>query len=85
MDRALSLLAIGMITVFLILSLVVFLGSSLIKVVNKYFPEEATTKVTEKTSGITQAISHSKLAAISAAVDVVTGGQGMVTKIEKKK
>ena len=38
-SNALVLLAIGMITVFLILALVVISGNILIKIVNKYTPE----------------------------------------------
>jgi len=37
--NALQLLAVGMITVFIILALVVLSGNILIKIVNKYAPE----------------------------------------------
>lgn len=71
MNQALTLLAIGMITVFVILTLVVLVGNLLIKVVNRLTPD----------AGIE--ISPEKLAAITAAVEVVTDGKGKVSHIEK--
>jgi len=71
MNQALTLLAIGMITVFVILTLVVLVGNLLIKVVNRLTPEDRAE------------ISPRKLAAITAAVEVVTEGKGKVSRIEK--
>jgi len=76
LNTALSLLAIGMLTVFIVLLLVVLTGNTLIRVVNRFFPEAQ--RQLEKT------ISKSKLAAISAAVDIFTEGHGRVTKVEKE-
>ena len=42
---ALQLMGIGMITVFIILSLVVLIGNLIIRFVNKYLPEEVSKKV----------------------------------------
>ncbi len=72
-ESALSLLFIGMITVFVVLSLVVLIGNVLIYFINKYFsspPEE-------------DSIDPKKVAAITAAVEVVTEGKGQINKIQK--
>ena len=75
-----------MTTVFAILLIVINLGKGLIALVNKYAPEEvvvkkqAAVRTTEAQAGN---ISGKTTAAIVAAVSMVTGGQGKVTKIEK--
>jgi oxaloacetate decarboxylase gamma subunit len=74
-----KLLGVGMITVFLILLLVVVLGNFIIAIVNKYFPEEV--KVIN--AGVNSTIGAKKMAAIVAAVNIVTKGKGKVTNIEK--
>ncbi len=79
---ALQLMGIGMITVFIILSLVVLLGNLIIRFVNKYLPEEVSRKV-EQVAIQTSDFNRKKVAAIVSAVKTVTGGKGHVTKIEK--
>jgi oxaloacetate decarboxylase gamma subunit len=79
---ALQLMGIGMITVFIILSLVVLLGNLIIRFVNKYLPEEVSRKV-EKVAAQTSDFNRKKVAAIVSAVKIVTEGKGRVTKIEK--
>lgn len=79
---ALQLLGVGMGTVFLILSLVVLSGNALIRIVNKYLPEQA--KVKPKAPTSPDAIAPDTMAAIVAAVEMVTGGKGKITSIEKK-
>ena len=74
----LSLMVIGMITVFSILFLVVACGALLIKITNKYFPIE-----TQKTVTLVQGSNKNKIAAIMAAVEVATGGKGKATSIRK--
>jgi oxaloacetate decarboxylase gamma subunit len=74
LESALSLLMIGMITVFIVLALVVAIGNILIIIINKYFSKEPT---------LTQNINPQKLAAISAAVESVSDGQARIQKIEK--
>ncbi|MGD9931939.1 MAG: OadG family protein [Mangrovibacterium sp.] len=79
---AFEMMGVGMITVFVILSLVVLLGNLIIRFVNKYIPEVVTQKVqpaTVKSGGI----NPQKMAAIVSAVKTVTGGKGHVSKIEK--
>jgi len=80
-STALMLMAVGMITVFSILALIVFFGNVLIKIVNKYFPEE----ILEKTLGasVTTGIDPKRIAAITAVVDITTGGRGKVNSISK--
>ena len=79
---ALQLMGIGMITVFIILSLVVLLGNLIIRFVNKYLPEEVSKKVQQVASQTTD-FNRKKVAAIVSAVKIVTEGKGRVTKIEK--
>ena len=80
-STATMLLAVGMITVFTILALIVVFGNILISLVNRYFPE---TKVTAAIQKATEsAIDSRKMAAIVSAVDVVTKGKAKVTSITK--
>lgn len=75
-----------MTTVFAILLIVIYLGKGLIALVNKYAPEEVIVKkqtVVQPATAQTGSISGKTTAAIVAAVSMVTGGQGKVTKIEK--
>ena len=77
-NLALMLLAVGMITVFVILSLVVISGNLLIRFINKFFP------ATFKESLITATeVSSRKIAAIVGIVDMLTAGKGKISKIEK--
>lgn len=68
---ALSLLMVGMITVFVVLLLVVLTGNLLIRYVN----------YRSRLTGI----DPNKIAAINAAVEIITKGQGVIEKIESKK
>jgi oxaloacetate decarboxylase gamma subunit len=74
------LLAVGMITVFSVLFLVVFLGSLLIRIVNK-FQKEIPVEIKRHT----QNIDAGKLAAIIAAVEVKTSGKGQVVSVTRIK
>ncbi len=80
-STALMLLAVGMITVFTILALIVIFGNLLISLVNKYLPEEKVRKVVRSVA--LGAIDSRKMAAIVSAVDVVTEGKAKVTSITK--
>ena len=79
--QALQLLGVGMITVFLILSIVIGLGKALISIVNKIAPEENGAKKTPD-NGKTN-IDNTTISIINAAVNQITGGKGKVQKIEK--
>ncbi|MFK7981665.1 MAG: OadG family transporter subunit [Saprospiraceae bacterium] len=84
LQTALLLLVVGMITVFIILSLVVLTGRTLIWVVNKYFsPEEKITYEYKVPFVEDDVIYKKKLAAIAAAVEIATRGKGKIIKIEK--
>ncbi|MDR0573892.1 MAG: OadG family protein [Tannerella sp.] len=84
-ELGLLLMAVGMATVFAILLLVIGFGKGLILLVNKYAPEEITIKTSRRVAVAEDgALPRSTAAAIVSAVSVLTGGQGKVTKIEKK-
>ncbi len=77
-SSALSLLVVGMITVFVVLALVVMTGNLLIRIVNAFAKE---IPVAPSPSSI----DPNKLAAITAAVEIATGGKGKITKVERVK
>ena len=79
--NAISIMLVGMATVFLILWLVVIIGNIIIRITNRYFPAADTVKIQKGKS--TESASAGKVAAIVAAVDIVTNGKGNVTKITK--
>lgn len=72
-----------MATVFAILLIVINLGKGLIALVNKYAPEEAVPS--KVAANVPAPIPGNIMAAINAAVTVVTQGKGKVAKIEKIK
>lgn len=81
-ETALLLMVVGMATVFAILLIVIYLGKLLISLVNKYAPEEEAPAKRETAKGPAP-IPGNIMAAITAAVNVVTLGKGKVTKVEK--
>ena len=81
-ETALLLMVVGMATVFAILLIVIYLGKLLISLVNKYAPEEEVPAKRETAKGPAP-IPGNIMAAIPAAVNVVTLGKGKVTKVEK--
>lgn len=81
-ETAILLMVVGMATVFVILLIVIYLGKLLITLVNKYAPEEVAPAKQETPRGPAP-IPGNILAAITAAVNVVTQGKGKVTKVEK--
>ena len=83
LDLGLMLMAVGMITVFVILLIVINLSKLLIAIVNKVAPEEVVVKKTAATSAAPAAIDPSTMAAIKGAVNIVTGGKGKVMKVER--
>lgn len=80
-----TLMVIGMITVFVVLVLVVLSGNLLIALVNKYIPEEEPKPLRSVASESSTALESNKISAIVAAVDWLTKGKGKITKIEKNK
>ncbi|MDR0938592.1 MAG: OadG family protein [Mediterranea sp.] len=82
-ETALMLMVVGMATVFLILVIVIYLGKLLISLVNKYAPEEVV-PVKQRASPSPAPIPGNIMAAIAAAVNVVTHNKGRVSKVEKR-
>ena len=82
LETAFLLMVVGMATVFVILLIAIYLGKLLISLVNKYAPEEVVS-VKQTSSQAPVPIPGNILAAITAAVNVVTQGKGKVTKVEK--
>lgn len=78
LNTALTLMAIGMVTVFFVLAVVVNLGHFLIWLVNRFFPLDDPAISTNGGK-----IAPAKIAAITAAVETFTGGRGKIIKIEK--
>jgi len=73
--NAVLLLAVGMITVFVILALVVATGSILIRITNKMAPPVKSIDP--------QAIQSPHIAAMAAVVEHVTAGKGRIDSIQK--
>ena len=72
---ALSLLAIGMLTVFIVLALVVFTGKMLITLTNRWSNED------QGSNDDNRSVHEQHLVAITAAVEVITKGKGHITNI----
>jgi len=79
-SEAIKLMFIGITAVFVALILIILLGNLLIRLVNKYAPEEE--KPVAKQSNIAT-INPNVAQAIKAAVNTIIGGKGAVTNIEK--
>lgn len=77
-STAITLLLTGMITVFVVLLLVTITGNLLIRFVNHFFPTQDTPPTKAG-----KAINPAKLAAITAAVEIVTEGKGQISNIKK--
>ena len=80
LNEALKLMVVGMATVFAILLIVIYLGKALIALVNKYVPEEV--HPAHAAAGKPAPIPPHAMAAIAAAVSVITKGKGKVAKVE---
>lgn len=80
LGTAFGLLLTGIIMVMIVLWLVVALGNLLISLTNKYMHDDKPDVNTKQGKR-----AHTrKIAAIAAAVDVITQGQGRVESIQKK-
>ena len=76
--EALTLMGIGLATVFVVLLIIIFLGTLLIKTVNKFFPEEV-----KPVAAKVQAIDADVQEAINKAIMAISGGKKSAQKIEK--
>lgn len=81
-QTGLLLMVVGMVTVFAILLIVIYFGKLLIALVNKYAPEEVI--VPKQRAASPAPIQPNIVAAITAAVNVVTHNKGKIVKIEKQ-
>ena len=80
---ALQLLVVGMVTVFLVLLIVIYLGKVLIWAVNKWAPEETVAKKAAPVANALGAIDATTKAIIDATISQITGGKGRASKITK--
>ena len=81
---ALQLMAVGMLTVFCVLLIVIGLGTVLIKLVNKYAPEEVVAKKpVAAAANAAQQVDATVKAIIDATIAQITGGKGRAEKITK--
>ena len=78
-NEAISIMFVGMITVFFILFLIVGIGNVIIRLSNKYLPEEVVAIKVNKSSEP----SNNTYKAIEAAIEIATKGKGKVTNIRK--
>ena len=78
------LMVVGMPTVFIILWIIIGFGNLLIRLVNKYAPEE-NLKIAARPvmAGVSSNVSDPIVAAIVSAVSITTQGKGKVTSIKK--
>ncbi len=81
LQLALQLLLVGMLTVFVILTIVVSLGRVIIFMVNKYTPDAPTVTMPKREK--TSQFSKKKLAVLGSVVDLVTEGQGVIKSVKK--
>lgn len=72
------LMVVGIVTVFAILVIIIYIAKALVKFVNKYIPEDTPAPKTK-----TPTISTRKMAAITSAVNTITNGKGKIVTIEK--
>ena len=79
---ALQLLVVGMVTVFIVLLIVIYLGKLLIWAVNKWAPEETVAKKAAPAKAIASIDATTK-AIIDATISQITGGKGRAEKITK--
>lgn len=81
---ALYILAVGMTTIFAILGIVVLLGQTLIRLVNRFAPGELAASVISPSTS-PASIPDQHIAAIHATVEIITAGKGSVTSIQSER
>lgn len=79
---ALTLMGVGIATVFAVLLLIIFLGNLLVSFINKYMPEEGPK---QSAAGVpaSSAVDPNVVMAINLAIGKLTGGKSKAEKIEK--
>ncbi len=83
LNIALQLMLVGMLSVFFILGIVIGLGKLLITLVNRFSKEAV--KPTTRPRSVTPQFSSKHLAVLSAVVDTVTSGNGVIKSVKKIK
>lgn len=85
LQTAFTLFLVGMLAVFTILALVVLSGRLLITIVNRYFPDRPTLpSALPNTVHSHPQVDRKKIAAITAAIDQISGGAARIIKIERQ-
>lgn len=79
-EFGLTIMAVGMITVFSILGLVILGGKVMILLINKFASE---VPVSIANNIVNQTINTTKISVLASAVAIATKGKGKITKIEK--
>jgi oxaloacetate decarboxylase gamma subunit len=84
MNIGITLMIVGMITVFAVLVIIIQLSNLLIKIVNRVAPEEDVkpAKVAKVPTGVVP-VAPDVAEAISQAIAKITGGKGMVAGIKR--
>lgn len=80
-EFGLTIMAVGMITVFSILGFVVLGGKAMIILINKYAADVVNPPPPGKLAS--QPIDNTKISVLSSAVSAVTKGTGKITSIKK--
>ncbi|MCD7714194.1 MAG: OadG family protein [Prevotella sp.] len=75
-----TLMVIGMVTVFAILLIVIYLSRLLIALINRIAPDETRPARRQPEA---EAVSPVTMSVIAAAVNRLTGGKGMVRSVER--
>lgn len=80
MEIGITLMVVGMVTVFVVLLIIINLSKLLIGIVNKVAPEE---EVKHKAAPAVAPIPQDIMQVIHQTVSQVTGGKGTVANVEK--
>ena len=83
LNEAFNLMLVGMISVFIILFLVVYIGNTVVRLTNRFVSVDSIATKKEIAKGKSRPSNPAKIAAVIAAVEAATGGKGKIDKIEK--
>jgi oxaloacetate decarboxylase gamma subunit len=82
-STAITLMVVGMITVFLVLFLVYITGNILIRAINRWIPDTSI-PVPVNSGSPSSEIPSKTIAAITTAVEIVSDGKAQIINIEKQ-
>lgn len=83
MNQAITIFIVGMISVFTVLSLVVLTGNVLVNIVNRLHRPPVIDYPINEPVLTNEVIPKEEIAAITAAVQILTQGKGKITTIKK--